>query len=166
MTQWGHYQRPAAGYCGCQTSHWGSNQTIQQTRQPGTPRRWPGSVKDMKDNEYKDKITWVTFFLHYWLFNSLVLRCVQVIYTYIFKLILQIEILSTFCETVYRTPLWDRADSMLASSQWETSLQSNAVSHWLGANLESALWEVNISSGNGLELCGNKPLLESRPQEA
>ena len=32
-----------------------------------------------------------------------------------------------------------RADSKLAPSQWETSLQSNAVSHWLGANLESAL---------------------------
>ena len=29
--------------------------------------------------------------------------------------------------------------SRLAPSQWETSLQSNAVSHWLGANLESAL---------------------------
>ena len=35
----------------------------------------------------------------------------------------------------------DRADSMFASSQWETSLQSNAVSHWLGAKLESALIE-------------------------
>ena len=32
-----------------------------------------------------------------------------------------------------------RADSRLAPSQWETSLQSNAVSHWLGANLESTL---------------------------
>ena len=32
-----------------------------------------------------------------------------------------------------------RADSKLAPSQWETSLQSNAVSHWLGANLESAI---------------------------
>ena len=32
----------------------------------------------------------------------------------------------------------DRADSRLAPSQWET-LQSNAVSHWLGANLELAL---------------------------
>ena len=29
--------------------------------------------------------------------------------------------------------------SGLASSQWETSLQSNAVSHWLGSSLESAL---------------------------
>ena len=32
-----------------------------------------------------------------------------------------------------------RADSRLASSQWETSLQSNTISHWLDANLESAL---------------------------
>ena len=38
--------------------------------------------------------------------------------------------------------IWDgtaRADSRLVPSQWETSLQSNAVSHWLAANLESAL---------------------------
>ena len=34
---------------------------------------------------------------------------------------------------------WCRADSRLAPSQWETSLQSNAISHWLGANLESAM---------------------------
>ena len=32
-----------------------------------------------------------------------------------------------------------RADSRLAPSQWETSLQNNTVSHWLGASLESAL---------------------------
>ena len=32
-----------------------------------------------------------------------------------------------------------RVDSRFAPSQCETSLQSNAVSHWLGANLESAL---------------------------
>ena len=32
-----------------------------------------------------------------------------------------------------------RADFRFAPSQWETSLQSNAVSHWLGANLESPL---------------------------
>ena len=32
-----------------------------------------------------------------------------------------------------------RADSRLGPSQWEMSLQSNTVSHWLGANLESAL---------------------------
>ena len=32
-----------------------------------------------------------------------------------------------------------RGDSRFTPSQWETSLQSNAVSHWLGANLESSL---------------------------
>ena len=32
-----------------------------------------------------------------------------------------------------------RADSRHSPSQWETSLQSNTVSHWLCANLESAL---------------------------
>ena len=32
-----------------------------------------------------------------------------------------------------------RADSRFVPSQWETSLKSNTVSHWMGANLESAL---------------------------
>ena len=32
-----------------------------------------------------------------------------------------------------------QTDSKLIPSHWETSLQDNAVSHWLGANLESAL---------------------------
>ena len=42
--------------------------------------------------------------------------------------------------SIRRTPLNNtRADSKSAPGQWETSLQSNAVSHWLGANLESAL---------------------------
>ena len=36
-----------------------------------------------------------------------------------------------------------RADSKFAPSQWEPSLQSNGVSHWLGANQESVL--INIS---------------------
>ena len=35
--------------------------------------------------------------------------------------------------------LENRADCRLAPSQWEISLKSNAVSHWLGANLKSAL---------------------------
>ena len=39
-----------------------------------------------------------------------------------------------------------RADCRLAPSQWEMSLQSNAISHWLGANLESApSFQVNIT---------------------
>ena len=35
-----------------------------------------------------------------------------------------------------------KADSRLAPSQWETSLQSNAISHWLDANLKSALYHL------------------------
>ena len=36
----------------------------------------------------------------------------------------------------------NRANSRFAPSQWETSLQSNAVTHWLGAeDLESALYK-------------------------
>ena len=30
-----------------------------------------------------------------------------------------------------------KADSRFAPSQWEMSLQNNAVSHWLGVNLDS-----------------------------
>ena len=41
-----------------------------------------------------------------------------------------------FCRTYYR----------LAPSQWETSLQSNAASHWLDANLESSMFWSNIYS--------------------
>ena len=35
-----------------------------------------------------------------------------------------------------------RADSMFAPSQWEMSLQSNAISHWLCTNLQSALYMI------------------------
>ena len=34
--------------------------------------------------------------------------------------------------------IFHRTDPRVAPSQWGTSLQSNTVSHWLGANLESA----------------------------
>ena len=44
----------------------------------------------------------------------------------------------------------NRADSGLAPSQWETSLQSNAVSHWLSASPESRIapsqWETSLQS--------------------
>ena len=39
-----------------------------------------------------------------------------------------------------------RADSRLAPSQWETLIESNAVSLWLSANLESALLLVRSES--------------------
>ena len=35
---------------------------------------------------------------------------------------------------------------MFAPSQWETSLQSNAVSHWLGANQESTLKILQLTT--------------------
>ena len=41
---------------------------------------------------------------------------------------------------LFTKEIWDRTDSRLGSSQWEMSLQSYAVSHWLGTKLESALW--------------------------
>ena len=37
-----------------------------------------------------------------------------------------------------------RADSRLAPSQWEMLLQSNTISHWLGANLESNLFFIAV----------------------
>ena len=40
----------------------------------------------------------------------------------------------------------DRANSRFAPCQWETSLQSNAVSHCLGTNLESALVVTTVAA--------------------
>ena len=41
--------------------------------------------------------------------------------------------------------LYNRADSNFAPSQWEMSLQSNGVSHWLGTNdchiIEGKQWD-------------------------
>ena len=59
--------------------------------------------------------------------------------------------------------MWiSRADSRFVLCQWETSLQCNAVSHWLGTNLESALISLmpqtakTASIGNSVSLisCG------------
>ena len=41
--------------------------------------------------------------------------------------------------------IYFRADSRFVPNQWETSLQNNAISHWLGANLESAMY-LNVTS--------------------
>ena len=45
------------------------------------------------------------------------------------------------CFTRSHWPFWImfKADSRFAPSQWQTALLSKDVSHWLGANLESAL---------------------------
>ena len=53
-----------------------------------------------------------------------------------------IACLETIDKTAAQTPLHVHnigAESRFAPSQWETSLQCNAVSHWLDANLESYL---------------------------
>ena len=42
---------------------------------------------------------------------------------------------------VWNWKLWNHtSQGWFWACQWETSLQSNAISHWLGANLESALY--------------------------
>ena len=53
-----------------------------------------------------------------------------------------------------------RADSRLVPSQWETSLQSNAVSHWPGANLESALRASSYVLAELGILAGTDPLCQ------
>ena len=39
--------------------------------------------------------------------------------------------------------MYYRADSRFTPSQWETALHCNDVIHWLGANLESALYYIS-----------------------
>ena len=48
------------------------------------------------------------------------------------------------CEQFFWMTCVYRADFRFGPSQWETSLQSNPVSHWLGAILESILIHVRI----------------------
>ena len=40
----------------------------------------------------------------------------------------------------YVSTCYSRADSRFVPSQWETMLQSNTVSHWLGESLDSAMY--------------------------
>ena len=56
-------------------------------------------------------------------------------------------------------PFCHRADPRFAPSQWETSLQSNAVSHWLGANPESALNYIHIKQTSLQTSCGDTCLI-------
>ena len=49
-------------------------------------------------------------------------------------------LISTRTSSLVIDLIYSRADSMRTPSQWETSLQSNAVSHWLPANLSSTLY--------------------------
>ena len=51
------------------------------------------------------------------------------------------------------------ADSRFAPSQWEMSLQNNAVSHWLGTILESALLSYGIMSLSNVGVNDRRPLV-------
>ena len=72
--------------------------------------------------------------------------------------------------TLHQTLVIIRADSRFAPSQWETSLQSNAVSRWLGANLESALIMTKSKRypyyWPYVCVCVRESLAESPPQRA
>ena len=54
---------------------------------------------------------------------------------------------------LYFAPIISMADSVLPPSQWETPLQSNTVSHWMDANLESALISVKHIPSLSLIIC-------------
>ena len=54
-----------------------------------------------------------------------------------------------------------RADSRFVPSQWETSLQSNDVSHWLGVSLESALVLYHISLFSDIFIMNLSRILKS-----
>ena len=60
-------------------------------------------------------------------------RCYRALYDVIASMVVRL-----YCS------LSGRADSRFVPSQWETSLQSNVVSHWLGAHLKSALFMMGI----------------------
>ena len=48
------------------------------------------------------------------------------------------------CFTAQITSATYSGDSRFAPNQWEKALLCNGVSHWLGTNLESALYLANI----------------------
>ena len=54
-------------------------------------------------------------------------------------------LLFCFCFDIYLLETINRADSRLAPCQWEMLLQCNAISHWLGANLELTWILSNLS---------------------
>ena len=66
----------------------------------------------------------------------------------------------------FQTRIWFRADSKCAPSQWETSLQSNAVSHWLGTNLDSALRLLPSPWPLGIHTRIKKPNVWTRRQDS
>ena len=85
--------------------------------------QWIVAFNRMKNNIYISLRFWGDFFIF---------LCVQVpVFFWMDEM--------TWAAVIFESVERYRADSRLAPSQWETLLQSNTVSHWLGANLGSAL---------------------------
>ena len=60
----------------------------------------------------------------------------------------------------YDSPHSSRSDSRFVSSQWETALLCNDVSHWLGTSLESALITHTLCGpATALNLSKNTPMI-------
>ena len=51
-------------------------------------------------------------------------------------------IFGTYTYIYHCLSMYHRVESRFAPSQWETALLCNDVSHWLGASLESAMYNI------------------------
>ena len=56
-----------------------------------------------------------------------------------------VTIAPTDYEFTFDTSAIHSADSRFAPSQWETAFLCNNISHWLGPNLETALYSSNLN---------------------
>ena len=99
----------------CQSVHLDKSQAINSPD-------WPGATLCGSRNTYVTLFDVYKYIIYF--FTHDVLKWT--------KYVLLLEYMKTL-ECLYR------ADIRLAPSQWEMSLQSNADSHWLGANLKSTL---------------------------
>ena len=80
------------------------------------------------------------------------------VYTYSVPAVYGLKLSSVISWTASHSPknysaISIRADSRLVPSQWETLLQCNALTHWLGANLQSALYIPKLDLYDFYFLC-------------
>ena len=85
---------------------------------------------------------------HIWLMNQNIFSRFTNIYcdTHWILLINWVQVISYRIMSLGQHPISNRAHSRFASSQWETVLRFNNVSHWLGASLESVLWSYVMAA--------------------
>ena len=86
------------------------------------------SIFIWKTEAWRQSIPWLCYWSLEWISNLIP------------QLIMDVIIYPCWKGPPVSTPcnIHNRANSRLAPSQWEMSLQSNAISRWLGANLKSA----------------------------